>query len=251
MIRIVYVFHRKPGLSRKDCHLYWLHNHAPLVKRYSELLGIQGYSQLHTGGNWLWTNMVRLMRKTKAPYDGVGEYRIDRNKLCSSLDTPEGQEAMNILIEDEGRFIDFRRSALWIARDHIIIDGAPPMKMSPQKKLTWVGSSLAQLSPEQFQDHYLNRHAPLVKSYADTLGIYRYVQAHTIEDPLNETLRSLRGTKKPYYVHAEFIWDFKKMMMPSNQKRGRQAMQEIAEDEKRFIDFSRSAIWVSKEHVVF
>ncbi len=116
--------------------------------------------------------------------------------------------------------------------------------------MTWVGAPLPNLSPEQFQDHYLNKHAPLVKGYADILGIHKYAQVHTVEDPLNDALRSSRGTMPPYYVHAEFVWNFAEMAFPSNMMKSRKAMKQIAEDEKRFIDFSQSAIWIAEEHIV-
>ena len=37
-------------------------------------------------------------------------------------DVPEATEAMQIAIEDEKKFIDFKRSAMWIGKERVFID---------------------------------------------------------------------------------------------------------------------------------
>ncbi len=250
MTRIVYVFKRLPGLSRKKCNRYWLKKHALLVKKHADALGIRGYSQYKTAGNWLSINIMKRMRGTMDPFDGAAHYWVDRDVMASALETPEGKQAMDELIKDEANFIDFPRSSIMVCKEYHIMEDAEPNRTSPIKKMTWVGSRLSNLTPEQYQDHYINTHGPLVKGYGDLLGIKKYDQIHLIDDPLNDTLRSLRGTGEPYLVSAEFIWDFKEMMPIKNAKQKKQAQEEIAEDEKLFIDFSKSAIWFAEEHVV-
>ena len=251
MIRIVYVFHRLPYLSRKRCQQHWLEVHGPLVKKHAELLGIQGYAQLHTVGSRAGTRIMRLLRGTMAPYDGTAELWVDREKMTAAMKTEAGKEAAKELIRDEQRFIDFNRSALWTAKEHLILKrSGPPARNGPVRKFTWVGRRLPHLSQEEFQSHYLNNHAPLVKENAEALGVYEYTQIHLTEDPLNEILRGSRGTAAPFYVHAQFVWDFGHMLSPSRLMTTRQIMGEIAEDEKLFIDFSRSAIWTAEEHVI-
>ena len=250
MLRIVYVFRRLDGLSRRMCRRYWFDVHAGVVKKNASILGIRGYSQMHTLGNAVSHYFMRRVRKTMAPFDGTAEYWIDRDKLAAALNTEEGRRAMDELVKDEARFIDFSRSSLWLASEHPILDDKIRPKKPPYKKMTWVGSPLPGMTPQQFKDHYLDRHAPLVSGFAPILGMHKYVQIHTVDDPLNEKLRSMRGTCAPYLVHAEFIWDFKEMFKRKNSKKASEAMKEIGEDEKRFIDFSRSAIWTAKEHVI-
>ena len=43
------------------------------------------------------------------------------------------------------------------------------------------------LSRAEFQDYWLNTHAPLVASFSSDLDILRYVQTHTLTDPGNVT----------------------------------------------------------------
>ncbi len=250
MTRIVYLFHRLPGLSRKKCQKYWLENHAAVVKKNADALGIRGYAQFHTAGSRISISIMRRMRGTMEPFDGAAQYWVDRDVMASALETPEGKKAMDELIKDEAHFIDFPRSSIMVTKEYHIVEDAEPNRKTPIKKMSWAGSSLPNLTPEQFQDHYINKHGTLVGGYADILGIHKYDQMHLIDDPLNETLRSMRGAGKPYLVSAEFIWDFKQMIPIKNAKIKKQAQEEIAEDEKRFIDFPSSAIWFANEHVI-
>lgn len=251
MNRIVYMFHSLPGISRKMCQRYWKDVHAPLVKKHAELLGITGYSQWHTIGNPVTIWFMRRVRKTMAPFDGAAMYWVDRDKMEAALKTEEGKKAMDELIEDERSFIDFQRSSIMLTREYQLVVDSEPDRETPVRKMTWAGSKQYHLTPEQFKDHYINNHGKLVKGYADLLGIKKYDQMHLVVDPLNEILRNSRGTGEPYLVSAEFIWDFKEMIPIRNGKEKKKAQAAIAEDEKRFIDFSKSAIWMIDEYVIF
>ena len=250
MVRIVYMFHRAQGLSRKMCQKYWYDVHAPLVKKHAEVLGIKGYVQWHTTGNFFTIWLMRRIRKTMAPFDGAAQYWIDRDKMESALKTEKGKKAMDELISDESRFIDFKRSAIMVTKEYHIVTDAEPNRKSPVRKMTWAGSRKPELTPEQFQNHYINNHGKLVGGYGALLGIKKYDQMHLINDPLNKILSSSRGTGEPFLVSAEFIWDFKEMMPIKNGKEKKEAQQAIAEDEKRFINFPESAIWMSDEYVI-
>ena len=65
-----------------------------------------------------------------------------------------------------------------------------------------------ELSREAFQHYWRDQHGPLVASFATTLGIQRYVQVHTIDDPANEAMATARGgMEAPYDGVAELWWD--------------------------------------------
>jgi hypothetical protein len=42
--------------------------------------------------------------------------------MLKAMSTPEGLQAMGELQEDEKNFIDFSRSAMWIAKEHVILE---------------------------------------------------------------------------------------------------------------------------------
>ena len=110
---------------------------------------------------------------------------------------------------------------------------------------------LPRLSREEFQRYWRETHGPLVRSHAKTLRIRRYVQVHTLENPINEVLRESRGTLEPYDGVAELWWDSAEDMAVANlTPEGRRAAQELLDDERRFADLERSALWVAEEHVV-
>ena len=81
---------------------------------------------------------------------------------------------------------------------------------------------------------------------APASGLLRYQQVHRFESPLEDALRAARGTTtEPYTGHAEAWFERGRPNAPEAAQAGRRAI----EDEGRFIDLPRSAIWVGKEHV--
>jgi len=91
-----------------------------------------------------------------------------------------------------------------------------------------------------------------VRERAGTLGIKRYVQVHTLESPLNEALRASRGSEGEVFDGvAELWWESAEALTAGTSTReGRQAAAELREDEKRFIDFGRSVMFVAEENPV-
>ena len=53
-------------------------------------------------------------------YTGHAELWFDRSVL--GVSTPERQEAGRRAIEDESTFIDFQRSCMWLAKEHVFVD---------------------------------------------------------------------------------------------------------------------------------
>ncbi len=119
-------------------------------------------------------------------------------------------------------------------------------------KLVYCLRRLPQLSREEFQGHWRGSHGPLVRERAQALGIRRYVQAHTLDSPLNQALRQARGsTGEPFDGVAELWWESAEALASATSTpEGRQAAQELLEDERRFIDFQNSVVFIAEEHPV-
>ena len=118
-------------------------------------------------------------------------------------------------------------------------------------RLTFVLRKRPEMSLEDFQSYWRNTHGPLVSRYSTVLRIRKYVQVHTIEDPLNEEFRNSRGMAEPYDGVAELWWDsLEDLAAAMAGPRGQEIAQELLEDERRFIDLSRSPLWLGEEHVV-
>lgn len=119
-------------------------------------------------------------------------------------------------------------------------------------KLVYVVRRLPSLSLEECHSYWRQTHAALVRQQAATLGLIRYMQVYRIDDPLNEALQASRGAMEPYDGVAELCWkDQDSLLAAFATPEGQRAGEELLEDERRFIDFSRSSLWLAKEHVVF
>lgn len=118
-------------------------------------------------------------------------------------------------------------------------------------KLTFCLRRLAGLSREEFQKYWLEHHAPLVTKHAKTLRLRRYVQVHTSEDLLNRMLRESRKAPQPYDGVAELWWESKEELQEAiSTPEGQRALEELKQDEDRFIDGTRSPIWLAIEHEI-
>lgn len=107
------------------------------------------------------------------------------------------------------------------------------------------------LSRQQFQKYWFETHGPLVRKHAKTLRIHRYVQVHTLDDPINGLLREGRAGQEPYDGVAELWWQSREEMEKAFiTAEGQAAARELLEDEKRFIDLGRSSLWVGNERPV-
>ncbi len=115
-------------------------------------------------------------------------------------------------------------------------------------KLIFCMRRLLSRSLDEFQDYWLNRHAPLLVNNKDALGVKRYVQLHTLPGSLSDALRNFRDAPEPFDGVAEVWYEsaeaFKALR---HSTAARAAAQEMLDDEKRLIDHTRSPVWFADE----
>ena len=123
MVTLVFVLRRRPELSEADFHRYWRDQHAPLVRKHADALGIRRYSQLHTADT-PFTEAIRASRGCEpSDYDGVALVWFDSlDALGAAASSPEGQAAGAALLEDERRFLDLERCLIWLTDDHPVVE---------------------------------------------------------------------------------------------------------------------------------
>lgn len=112
---------------------------------------------------------------------------------------------------------------------------------------------LPALTLSEFQDYWLNQHAPLVRSVAETLGIRRYVQSHALDDDgLTRALAGRGCALPPYDGIAELWYDSAAAVRAAGMtEAGRAAGRLLLADEKRFIDLPNSPIfWVQGHDII-
>ena len=118
-------------------------------------------------------------------------------------------------------------------------------------KLTFCLVRLPHLTRDDFQKYWREMHAPLVASVKDVLRIRRYVQMHSLPLEASAGIRETRGGPEGYDGVAELWWDsLEDMGATIGDPKAAEAGRLLLEDEKKFIDLSRSPLFWGREHVV-
>ena len=255
MIRLIYLLRRKQEFSLAEFQKYWRENHGPLVAKHATTLNILRYVQVHTIDDPINEALSGERGQMEKPYDGVAElWWSDREALTAPNATAEGLSAGAELLEDEGKFIDLPNSPIWLAHDYPQVNPSPEnlvaLENSSVLKFYYPLRMLRDLSFEDAQLYWRTTHGPVIRRMAQQMGVLRYIQVHRFEDEMETALRQARGTKEDAYAgHAELWLDRKDMAAGAGMPERTKANQSAYEDEKKFIDFSRSAMWMAKEHV--
>jgi len=119
-------------------------------------------------------------------------------------------------------------------------------------KLVYCIRKRADIDAREFHRYWLEDHAPLVKSVAAEIGTCRYVQSHTIMPEINALFSEGRGLQEPYDGITEVWWASEADMRRGlESEQGQVAAVRLLEDERHFIDFSRSRMFVTEEHEIF
>lgn len=255
MIRLVFVLRRNSNMPRAEFQRYWRDEHGPLVAKHATTLNILRYVQLHTLDDPLNDQLAGSRGAMEPPYDGVAElWWTNREALASTVGNAAGQAAAKELLEDEARFIDLPRSPLWFAYEYPQVNPIPEdivaQEHSSLVKLFFCLRRPATMSEDQAQLYWRTNHGPLIRGVAQGMRMRRYLQVHRYEEALEAQLRASRGTTVvPYTGHAEAWFDRADLLTIAQTPEGRNAMAVAVEDEAKFIDFPRSAIWIGKERV--
>ncbi|MGZ3375523.1 MAG: EthD domain-containing protein [Phenylobacterium sp.] len=115
-------------------------------------------------------------------------------------------------------------------------------------KLTFCLVRRPHLSREEFQDYWINTHGPLVASVAETLQIRRYVQLHSYPAEASAGLRASRDAPAEYDGVAELWFDSLDAVIANGRRpEAAAAGALLLEDERRFIDLSKSPLWWGEE----
>ena len=120
-------------------------------------------------------------------------------------------------------------------------------------KVSFCMRRLAHLSREQFQAYWREKHPLAVPPEAiSTLGVKRYVQVHTLDTDARQLVVGPRaGLEEPLDGIAElWVESIEALERDWSTDEAKQILQAFFEDEKNFIDWSRSTILVSEEIVV-
>ena len=251
MIRLTFYLRRKAGYSLGEFQSYWRDQHGPLAASFASDLNILRYVQVHTIEDPINAAMNKARGGEMEPiYDGVAElWWENEESLTSALQSEQGTAAGAALLEDEKKFIDLPQSPLYLAYEYPQVNPTPENIMAHPKssivKLYFPLRHIASMDEREVRHYWLTNHGPIIRSHAPASGIMRYVQVHRAGHPLDEALRTSRGTEVESYLgHAEVWFDRSRAGTPETAAANRAAI----EDEGKFIDFKRSSIWIGKEY---
>jgi hypothetical protein len=120
VIKLVYCITRRADVPVETFHGYWLETHGPKVKAVAEAIGACRYVQSHR----VMPDANAALKQSRGSldgYDGITEVWFeDEAAFERAMTTPEGQTAGAMLLSDESSFIDFKRSSLFVTREHVI-----------------------------------------------------------------------------------------------------------------------------------
>ena len=245
MIRLTFLLRRKHGQSLEEFQRYWREQHGPLVASFAQRLNILRYVQVHRTETPMNEKFAELRGGMEEPYDGVAELWWESE---AKLIEAGGREEGAILVEDEERFIDLQNSPLWFAHEYPQINPLERVvarEFSGVTKLYFALRAPPGMTEEAAQHYWRTAHGPLIRSMAGAGPMLRYMQVHRFESALEQGMRKARGTLvEPYFGHAEAWLDsLRRASGPAAAKQ----LRRMLEDERKFIDFSRSAAWFGSE----
>ena len=100
---------------------------------------------------------------------------------------------------------------------------------------------------EDFRNYWWNTHGPYVAKRAAALNIRDYVQLPRLDLPGLESTAEARGTLPAYDGVAMVTWDSLDALKATfTSKEAKKSGRELIEDERRFVDFSRSTIFFTE-----
>jgi hypothetical protein len=116
--------------------------------------------------------------------------------------------------------------------------------------ITFLLRRRADVSPEEFHAYWREQHGPLVASHAETLGIRRYVQLHTLDSPLGAAIAAGRDCEDTDWDGVALVsFDREAAIVElASTEAGQVAAAALYEDEQRFLDLERCELFLSEDH---
>jgi len=109
------------------------------------------------------------------------------------------------------------------------------------------------LTRDEFDGHWRDKHAPLVRRHSAILGIRKYIQTIPLPNPAAQAaLQNGRGTEPVDFDGCAGLWwdNLESHLAARMTPEGLRALQELIDDERRFVDLARSQLWYGQERIV-
>jgi uncharacterized protein (TIGR02118 family) len=178
VVKLIACLKRKPGVSVEQFQLHWRTQHAEIVVRQA---GLRRYVQNHVA--------PESYEAGEPAFDGVAEAWFDDVDAMRRLaPTPEYRAVR----EDEPHFLDVPAMRVVLTEELVAL---PPASGAALKRVAFL-TRKPSLTPEAFQKHWRELHAPLVLR---TPGVRGYVQSHV-------RLGGYAAGRTPAYDGVAALW---------------------------------------------
>ena len=120
LVKLYFPLRALSALGEAEAQRYWYQSHGPLIRRQAAGSGILRYLQVHRAGDPI-EAQLREARGTQADaYTGHAELWLEWSQF--GISSPGRVAAARRAVEDEERFIDFKRSSMWLAHERVLVD---------------------------------------------------------------------------------------------------------------------------------
>ena len=122
MIDVVMCIRKRADLTDEEFHRYWREDHASLVRRHADKIGVRRYVQHHTAETGLEAIVQDPRGCPHEAFDGVAVITFDSlDDMAAKGAEPDALAAAEELLEDERRFMDHGQSLIWFTDHHDVI----------------------------------------------------------------------------------------------------------------------------------
>ncbi len=120
LAKLYFPLREQAGRDPAEVQFYWRTRHGPIIRRHAAAMTVQRYVQVHRALDDELQSALTEPRGTEVPpYLGHAELWFDPSDTRTSEERSAGGRAA---LEDESTFIDFERSAMWLAKEHVLVD---------------------------------------------------------------------------------------------------------------------------------
>ena len=238
MTKLIYCIRRRPHLSLEEFQAHWREHHSQFGKRVKT---IRRYVQYHTLANDPIREAMAQAGVSKVEtYDGIAIAWFDSMEALQ--EEMKHNSVVAEALEDEQHFIDHSRSVATITEEKVVVEPVAPGNVVLIECLR----RRADMDRGAFSKAW-SQHAHIGQK-AHQMGLLMgYIQNHALPGDAAR-VPGLGSNEEPWdgIVTAYFdsIAKFKALVASPL------AAQESFEDEKKFIDHSRSVDLLTRRHVV-
>lgn len=219
MVKSIFVFSRRAGLSLDEFASYWLDTHAAVALG---LPGVRRYTQSHRIADEL----------GDAPYDGFATFWFDDEEAATAAqDSPEAAR----VAADAAAFVDLATVRHFLAREIVMRE----LPTTPEMvKVVFFFHRKVGTSPEQFRRHWLEVHGPLAMKHIANLR--HYVQNHTLDSCYEDGEPTFDGLVEAWVDSLDAL----------SETEASEEHAFVRSDEVNFLDVTRVTFMPVREHVV-